>query len=151
MPSDQCNSIAAKTTGLTFFRCSMSLQPKRCLLAYRSMCNAFFRDLPVSSFVSHSSLLTVKSIYLVVAHDGFLCVMKNHLYISWWLLLSQRCFSNSSWFVLLCNELNIPDREGQWILQFQTIIGVHSTIVFFIVATLITDVLFEQFLIRTAV
>jgi len=29
--------------------------------------------------------------------------------------------------------------------------GMHSTIVFFIVATLTTDVLFEQFLIRTAV
>ena len=28
-------------------------------------------DLPVSSFVSHSSLLTVKSVNLVLAHDGF--------------------------------------------------------------------------------
>ena len=39
--------------------------PERCLLAYRSECNAFFRDLP--GFF----LLTVKSINLVVAHDGF--------------------------------------------------------------------------------
>jgi len=31
-------------------------------------------DLPVSSFVFHSSLLTVKSVDWVVAHDGFLCV-----------------------------------------------------------------------------
>ena len=28
-------------------------------------------DLPVSSFVSHSSLLTAKSVDLVVASDGF--------------------------------------------------------------------------------
>ena len=32
--------------------------------------------LPVSSFVFHLSLLTVKNIDLVVAHDGFLCVTK---------------------------------------------------------------------------
>jgi len=51
----------------------MSLQPKRCLLAYHSTSNAFLRDLPVSSFMFHSSLLTVKSIDLVVTHDGFLC------------------------------------------------------------------------------
>ena len=38
------------------------------------MYNAFFMDLPVSSFVSYSSLLsllTAKSVDLVVAHDGF--------------------------------------------------------------------------------
>jgi len=33
-------------------------------------------------------------------------------------------------------------------LQFQAITGVYGTIVFFIVATEITEVLFEQFLIR---
>jgi len=52
---------------------------------------------------------------------------------------------------LLCNESNIADREGQWILQFQTITGASGTIVFFIVDTVITDVVFQQFLIRTAV
>jgi len=76
-------------------------------LVYRSTCNAFFRDLPVFSFVFHSSLLTVKSVNLVVARDGF--------------------------------------------LERQTITGARSTIVFFIVATSITDVLFEQFLISIAV
>ena len=35
------------------------------------MYNAFFMDLPVSSFVSHSSLLTAKSVNLAIAHDGF--------------------------------------------------------------------------------
>ena len=49
----------------------MSLQPDRCLLAYRSMYNAFFMDLLVSSFVSHSSLLTVKGVDLAVARDSF--------------------------------------------------------------------------------
>ena len=49
------------------------------------------------------------------------------------------------------NKLKIADSKGKWILQFQTINGEHNTIVFFIVATLITDILFEQLLIRTAV
>jgi len=53
--------------------------------------------------------------------------------------------------VLLCNESNTADRKGQWILQFQMITGARSNIVFFIVANLVTDVLFEQFLICTAV
>ena len=44
-------------------------------LEYCSMYNAFFVDLPVSSFVFHSFLLTVKSLNLVVAHDGLLCIM----------------------------------------------------------------------------
>ena len=35
------------------------------------MYNAFFMDLPVSSFVSHSSLLTEKGVDLVRACDGF--------------------------------------------------------------------------------
>jgi len=37
-------------------------------------------DLPVPSFVFHSSLLTAKSIDLVVARDGFLFVTGNFLY-----------------------------------------------------------------------
>ena len=43
-------------------------------LAYHSTCNAFFMDLQVFSFVLYSSLLTVTSVDLVVACDGFLCV-----------------------------------------------------------------------------
>ena len=65
------------------------------------MYNAFFMDLPVYSFVSHSSLLTAKGVNLAVAHDDF---------------PSKRKLS-----------------------------------VFFIVAILIVEVLFEQFLIRTVV
>ena len=71
MPSDKRNSITAKDMGL-IFHCLTSLQLDRCLLAYRSTCSAFFMDLPVSSFVSHSSLLTAKSVDLAVACDGFL-------------------------------------------------------------------------------
>ena len=70
MPSDKHNSITAKATGLIFSLFEL-LQPDRCLLAYRSTYNAFFMDLPVSSFVSHSSLLTAKSVDLVIAHDDF--------------------------------------------------------------------------------
>ena len=70
MSSDKRNSIMAKATGL-FFHCSTLLRPERCILAHRSMYNTFFMDLPVSSFVSHLSLLTAKSVDLVVAHDGF--------------------------------------------------------------------------------
>ena len=55
----------------------------------------------MSSFVSHSSLLTVKGVELVVAHDGF---------------------------------------PSKWKLS-----------VFFILAIMISEVLFKQFLIRTAV
>jgi len=58
---------------LDFFYYLMSLQPERYLLVYCSMYNKFFMDLPVSSFVFHSSLLTAKSIDLMVPpHDGFL-------------------------------------------------------------------------------
>ena len=49
------------------------------------------------------------------------------------------------------NEVNIDDREGQWILQSQITTGVGGTIVLFIVVTLITGVLFEQYLICTVV
>jgi len=55
----------------------MALQPERCFLAYCSTYNAFFMDLPVSSFVFHASLMTMKSVNLVVACDGFLCVTES--------------------------------------------------------------------------
>ena len=70
MLSDKHNSIMAKATGLIVSLFDVA-SIGHVSLAYRSMYNAFFMDLPVSSFVSHSSLLTVKGINLVVAHDGF--------------------------------------------------------------------------------
>ena len=119
-------------------------------MAYCSMCSAFFMDLPLPSLVFHSSSLSVKSINLVVAYRWLPLVHNgNHLNIfhSDYLDYMQRCFSNRSWFVLLCNKLKIADRERKWILQFQA----SSMIIFFIMATLITDILFEQLLICTAV
>ena len=68
---NKLNLITAEAMGLIFFHYSTSLRPKRYLLVYRSMCNAFFMDLPVSSFVSHSFLLTAKGVEVVVACDGF--------------------------------------------------------------------------------
>ena len=79
----------------------MLLRPDKCCLAYHSMYNASFMDLPVSSFVSHSSLLAWKGVDLGQACDGF---------------PSKRKLS-----------------------------------VFFIVAILIAEVLFKQFLIHIAV
>ena len=70
MPSDKRNSITTKATAW-FFHCSTSLRPERCLLAYHTTHNAFFIDLPVSSFVSISSWLTVKGVDLAVARDSF--------------------------------------------------------------------------------
>jgi len=69
LPSDLCNSTMAKATGL-FFHCLTSLQPERCLLPYRYAYNVFFMDLARPSFVSHSSLLSTKSVNFVVG-DGF--------------------------------------------------------------------------------
>jgi len=61
--------------------------------------NAVFMDLPVFSFALHSSLWTVKSVDWAIAHyDLFLSV-----YLKWF----QRCFSNSCWFMLLCNLAHI--------------------------------------------
>jgi len=56
----------------------MSLQPKRCLFNTHS---AFIMDLPVSSFVYHSSLLTAKSVDLVVVHNGLLSQWKSLFFI----------------------------------------------------------------------
>ena len=134
-----------------FFHCLTSLQPKIYFLAYCSMYNALFIDLPVSSFVFHSSLLTMKvsilwytswlplcngncpyfSYWLLqlevlfkkrstvsMKHDGYFTFQmiidehgtislgaQHHSYFLQWLLCLQRCFSNSSWFVRLCNGL----------------------------------------------
>ena len=81
----------AKATGLSF-HCSTLLRPDRCLLAYRSMYNAFFMDLPVSSFVSHSSLLTAKSVNLAIAHDGFASQRKSSIFVIVAILISEVLF-----------------------------------------------------------
>ena len=71
MPSDKRYSIMAQAMGLIFSLFDVASAQEVYLLAYHSMYSAFFVDLPVSSFVSHSSLLTAKSVNLAVARDGF--------------------------------------------------------------------------------
>jgi len=145
MPSDWRNLITARLWAW-FFRFSTLLQPKRCLLAHCSTCNALFRDLPESSIhLCWQWKVLILGLHVMASFAQQEIVRTFHS--SYFYL--ERHFSNTSWFVLLCNESNIADREGQWILQFQTITGAHSTITFFIMATMITGMLFEQFLICT--
>ena len=66
MSSDKRNLTTVKVTGL-IFSLFTSLQLDTCLLAYHSMHNAFFVNLPVSPFMCHSSL---QSVDLTVARDG---------------------------------------------------------------------------------
>ena len=70
MPSDKRNLITAKATGLIFSLFNV-FSARQVLLAYHTTYNTFFMALPVSSFVSHSSLLTTKSVDLAIARDGF--------------------------------------------------------------------------------
>ena len=70
MPSDKRNSITAKATGLILSLFDIT-SARQVPLAYRSTYNVFFMDLPVSSFVSHSSLLTGKGVDLVQQRDGY--------------------------------------------------------------------------------
>jgi len=89
----------------------------------------------------------VKSINLVVACDGFLGETEIiRIFHSGYL-----DYRGAFQAVLLFNKLNIADREGQWIIRFQMITGAYGIIIFFIVVNLIVDILFKQFLIRTAV
>jgi len=76
MLSVKHNSITAKAMGLIFSLFNVASAREVPYGIPYSTCNVFFRDLPVSFFVFHSSLLTVKSIGLVVARDGFLCITK---------------------------------------------------------------------------
>jgi len=72
MPSDQCNSITAKATFLNFSLFDIvSAREEPFGIPQYVQC-----ILQVSSFVFHSSLLTVKCINLVVVHDGSLCVLE---------------------------------------------------------------------------
>ena len=72
MPSDWHNLITAKAKGLNFSL--FDVAAAREVPFGIPQCVAFIRELPVSSFVFHSSLLTVKSVDWVIAGDGFLCV-----------------------------------------------------------------------------
>ena len=69
MPSDKRYSITAKVMGLIFslFDVASAREVPFGILQY---VQCILMDLSVSSFVSHSSLLTAKVLILVV-HDGF--------------------------------------------------------------------------------
>ena len=56
----------AKVTGLIFLLYDVALAG-HVPFVYHITYNAFFMDLPVSSFVSHSSFLTAKGVDLAVA------------------------------------------------------------------------------------
>ena len=72
MPSGKCKSIKAKATGLIFSLFDVaSAHQVPFDITYHSWYNIFFMDLPVSSFVCHSSLLAAKSVDLTVTCDGF--------------------------------------------------------------------------------
>jgi len=94
---DLHNSTMVKATGL-IFHCYTSLQPERYLLPHCYTCNAFFMDLPVPSFATYSSSLTMKSIDFVVDtwwlpftmeivrnfHSGYFdCRSSFHLFKHW--------------------------------------------------------------------
>ena len=55
----------------------------------------------------------MKSVDLVVAHDGIVATFNTEVLFKHFLIPT------------LCNKSNIADREGQWILQSQTITGVR--------------------------
>ena len=72
MPSDKHNSITTQATGLIFSLLNVASAGHTfatglifSLLNVASTGHAFFIDLPVSYFVSHSSLLTAKGVDVV--------------------------------------------------------------------------------------
>ena len=62
MPSDKCNVITAKAMGLIFSLFNIASVP----FGIPQYVQCILMDLPVSSFVSHSSLLTAKHVDLVI-------------------------------------------------------------------------------------
>ena len=64
-------------------------------------------DLPVSSFVSQSSLLTGKGVDLAVARDGFPSKQKSSVFFIVPILIAEVLFKQ----FLIWNGLNIADSE----------------------------------------
>ena len=56
------------------------------------MYNVFFMDLPVSSFVYQSSLLTAKSVNLAIARDGFPLYQKLSIFFIVTILIAEVLF-----------------------------------------------------------
>ena len=96
-------------------------------------------DLPVSSFVSHSSLLTGKGVDLVRAHDGFPPKRKFFIVA---ILIAEVLFKK-----FLIRTAPTAKRNGYFTFQMIiNMIGARGTISFFWYAWIV-EVLFKQFLI----
>jgi len=103
-------------------------------LAYHSLYNAFFIDLPVPSFMFHSSLLTVKTVDLVVALP-----LRHGKFSVFFILttLITQLLSNTSRLILVYNGLSTAGNEDDGYstagilvynsyFAFQMIIGIHT-------------------------
>jgi len=108
----------AKATGLIFSLFNV-ISTQEIPLLHHCTYNAFFIDLPEPSFLSHSTLLTTKSINFVVG--------------TWWLPFITEivhnfhsCYFDCKSYFLLYNRWNIAGNKAS---SFQTIIKVHSVIV----------------------
>ena len=71
MPSYKHNSITAKAMGLIFSLLNVASAGE--VSWHTTVCTM---ELPVFSFLFHSSLLIAKGVDLVVARDGFLCIVE---------------------------------------------------------------------------
>ena len=100
MPSDKHNSQMAKAKGLIFTLFKVPSGIPQCY-------NVFFMNLPEPSLELHLSLLTAKSIYLMVACDGFLCVTEFVL-IS---IVATLCFLSTLCTGVYSNRLS---KAGNW-------------------------------------
>ena len=102
-------------------------------MAYHGTFNAFFMDLPVASFVFHSSLLTVKGVRFGGTRDGFFCVTE---------IIYSGFFDDIGPFRKILDlyyYVTLADNEYYGYFTFQTIVdgtGVCGTIIIFRVATL---------------
>jgi len=79
-------------------------------------------------------------------HDCFFCIVE---VVS--IFIVATLITNSSWFVVLCNGLNIANNEAQWVLHSDNNWWAQHLIlplVSFIVATVFTEVLYVQCLIH---
>jgi len=112
--SDKRNLTIAEATGLIFLLNNVASAWE---VHFANCCtyNAFYMDLPLPSFVSHSSLLIAKIVDFVVGMVmAFIHIEIIHNFYSNYL----RFFSNNCWFVLLYNGLNIVSNK---ISSFQMI------------------------------
>ena len=98
-------------------------------LLRKIFCMITWQNIIIQWLVSYQKLQRVLSDHCVGSHEfQHLLTMGPEKLMVWhwpqcsYATVQQRCFSNSSWIVLLCNRLNIIVEDTLWILHFQTII-----------------------------